>query len=259
MADEEKALEDSTGSLANDKSSDESQDSKAIEAGIQYDFRRGIHEKDLASKAELHDLENGSTSPESHGPDERPSTDPNLVDWEGENDPENPLHFSLKRKIWMSTMASCLTFGVSFSSSVFSADTAVTAEKFNVSEEVMILGVSLYVLGFSCGMFEAISMSLDIVVDKAQAHWCSARSLSYMGAQDHCSSASSASASSTSQSPLPRTSKRSLSVDSLRAPLAQLRSQLRQEFSWICGHHIHAESLLYSGPLQCSRDLPLDQ
>lgn len=74
-----------------------------------------------------------------------------LVDWDGDNDPANPLHWPLRRKLWMSFMASFMTFGVSLSSSIFSADVHVTAQVFRVKEEVMVLGVSLYVLGFACG------------------------------------------------------------------------------------------------------------
>jgi DHA1 family multidrug resistance protein-like MFS transporter len=44
-----------------------------------------------------------------------------------------------------------MTFCVSFASSVFSTTTFVTAELFGVSSEVMILGLSLYVLGFAFG------------------------------------------------------------------------------------------------------------
>lgn len=44
-----------------------------------------------------------------------------------------------------------MTFVVSFASSVFSTATTVTAVKFDVSLEAMILGVSLYVLGFAFG------------------------------------------------------------------------------------------------------------
>lgn len=75
----------------------------------------------------------------------------NLVNWDGDNDPANPLHWPLRRKLWMSCMASFMTFGVSLASSIFSADVHVTAQVFGVSEEVILLGVSLYVLGFACG------------------------------------------------------------------------------------------------------------
>ena len=74
-----------------------------------------------------------------------------LVDWDGPHDPENPQNFSRSRK-WLITIATGLmTFVVSFGSSVFSTVTEVTSQEFGVTSEVMILGVSLYVLGFACG------------------------------------------------------------------------------------------------------------
>lgn len=74
-----------------------------------------------------------------------------IVGWDGADDPENPMNFTRAKK-WRITMVTALmTFCVSFASSVFSTATQVTAVKFNVSLEVMILGVSLYVLGFACG------------------------------------------------------------------------------------------------------------
>jgi hypothetical protein len=75
-----------------------------------------------------------------------------IVGWDNDADPQNPMNFPRTKK-WRMTMAlAAITFCVSFSSSVFSTATAVTAEEFGVSLEVMILGVSLYVLGFACGM-----------------------------------------------------------------------------------------------------------
>lgn len=78
-------------------------------------------------------------------------SDPDLVDWDGPDDPTNPLNWSRARKWWITMVTAFLTFVVSFGSSVFSAGTEVTAEQFGVSNEVMILGVSLYVVGFACG------------------------------------------------------------------------------------------------------------
>lgn len=93
-----------------------------------------------------------------------------LVEWDGPNDPENPQNMSRSRK-WLITVATGLmTFVVSFGSSVFSTVTEVTAEEFGVSNEVMILGVTLYVLGFACGplvwgpMSEAYGKSLSAVL-----------------------------------------------------------------------------------------------
>ncbi|KAF2769076.1 putative MFS multidrug transporter [Teratosphaeria nubilosa] len=77
--------------------------------------------------------------------------DPDIVTWDGPDDPENPQNWPLKLKIWISICTGVLTWVVSFGSSVFSATTSVTAEEFGVSEEVMILSVTLYVVGFACG------------------------------------------------------------------------------------------------------------
>lgn len=75
----------------------------------------------------------------------------NLVDWDGPQDPENPQNWDRKYK-WLVIMnLAAMTFVVSFASSVFSTATVVTSQEFGVSQEVMILGVTLYVVGFALG------------------------------------------------------------------------------------------------------------
>ncbi len=76
-----------------------------------------------------------------------------VVGWSGPEDKENPTNFSRAKKWHMTMVTAMMTFCVSFASSVFSTATTVTAIEFGVSLEVMILGVSLYVLGFACGMY----------------------------------------------------------------------------------------------------------
>ncbi|KAK4498620.1 hypothetical protein PRZ48_011279 [Zasmidium cellare] len=71
-------------------------------------------------------------------------------DWA--SDPSNPVNFSMTRKWAICIMKSWLTLCVSFASSVYSAAIFVTAETFYVSDVVMILGVSLYVLGYAFGI-----------------------------------------------------------------------------------------------------------
>lgn len=72
--------------------------------------------------------------------------DPNLVDWDGDDDPENPMNWNPVRKWAIATSMGSMTLVVTFASSVFSAATMVTAQQFGVSSEVMILGVALFVL-----------------------------------------------------------------------------------------------------------------
>ncbi|KAF2015544.1 MFS general substrate transporter [Aaosphaeria arxii CBS 175.79] len=77
--------------------------------------------------------------------------DPNLVDWDGPDDPENPMNFSRSKKWTITMLLGFVTFCITFASSVFSTATIQTAKKFNVSNEVMVLGTSLFVLGFAVG------------------------------------------------------------------------------------------------------------
>ena len=47
-----------------------------------------------------------------------------------------------------------MTFCVTFSSSIFSSAVFATADEFDTTSEVMLLGVSLFMVGFAFGMFE---------------------------------------------------------------------------------------------------------
>ena len=72
--------------------------------------------------------------------------DPNIVDWDGPSDPDNPKNWSSGRRIWITLCVSSLTFVITFASSVFSTATEVVSKKFHVSQEVTTLGTSLFVL-----------------------------------------------------------------------------------------------------------------
>ncbi|KAK6856085.1 hypothetical protein PG995_008236 [Apiospora arundinis] len=68
-----------------------------------------------------------------------------------EHDPENPKNWSKAYK-WYCTMVVAVTcFVVAFASSVVTADIAGVAEEFHVSEEVALLSITLFVVGFGVG------------------------------------------------------------------------------------------------------------
>lgn len=79
------------------------------------------------------------------------SSSSNLVTWDGNDDPQRPMNMPRWRKWAIATTTGLMTFCVTFGSSVFSTTIFVTAAEFHVSSEVMILGVSLFVLGFAMG------------------------------------------------------------------------------------------------------------
>jgi len=110
------------------------------------------------------DLEAGQSENEKSSSNPLSCIDPatHLVSWDGPDDPENPMNFPRSKKWRITMVTAIMTFCVSFASSVFSTATEITAVKWGVSLEVMILGVSLYVLGFACGEYPPTDISSHI-------------------------------------------------------------------------------------------------
>ena len=85
-------------------------------------------------------------------PDGRKSNEDSFyVDWAGPSDPTKPMNWSNIKKWTIVITTTMVSFMVSFGSSVFSATISQTTAEFGVSREVMLLGVTLYVLGFAFG------------------------------------------------------------------------------------------------------------
>lgn len=79
--------------------------------------------------------------------------DPHVVAWVP-GDPRNPMNFSKGMKWYITLMVSFATLTVSLVSSAYSGGIGQVVHEFGVSEEVAILGVSLFVLGFAvCPLF----------------------------------------------------------------------------------------------------------
>jgi hypothetical protein len=76
---------------------------------------------------------------------------PELLTWSGSSDPNNPINWAPWRKSMIVLAVSAITFTVSYASSIFSTAVLPVAHEFQTSEEVVILGISLYVLGFALG------------------------------------------------------------------------------------------------------------
>lgn len=113
--------------------------------------------------SENRDVEKGSSNQEPKGEKSgggEEERDPNVVDWDGPDDPANPMNWAPARKWTIAVCMGLMTFVVTFASSVFSSATMVTAMQFGVSSEVMILGVALFVLGFAFGPIVWVSLSM---------------------------------------------------------------------------------------------------
>ncbi|KAG9100457.1 hypothetical protein FRC06_004127 [Ceratobasidium sp. 370] len=73
-----------------------------------------------------------------------------LVEWE-KNDPENPRNLPRLRKWIITLLSSALCLSVALGSSIVTGDIPGPAEEFHVSEEVVNLTVTLFVVGFGIG------------------------------------------------------------------------------------------------------------
>ncbi|KAI1758592.1 MFS general substrate transporter [Hypoxylon sp. FL1150] len=76
--------------------------------------------------------------------------DPYIVKWIP-NDPRNPMNFSNMKKWFITAIVAIATLSVAMVSSAYSGGVAKIIAQFGISQEVAILGVSLFVLGFAIG------------------------------------------------------------------------------------------------------------
>ncbi|KAG9601788.1 hypothetical protein KCV04_g19277, partial [Aureobasidium melanogenum] len=135
---------------------DDDQNSKPkTKTGLPAGITAGLNEENFSTEADVEmqrERTNRSLNEKDDEKDDgadKEKKDPNLVDWDGPNDPGNPMNFPEWKKWVITIVAGLMTFSVTFASSVFSTATTPTSQLFGVSEEVMILGTSLFVLGFA--------------------------------------------------------------------------------------------------------------
>lgn len=76
--------------------------------------------------------------------------DPYVVVWI-ENDPRNPMLYSVVKKWSLTMLVAMATLAVAFVSSAYSGGSREVIEEFGCSQEVYTLGISLFVLGFAIG------------------------------------------------------------------------------------------------------------
>ncbi|KAK9371453.1 major facilitator superfamily domain-containing protein [Lipomyces chichibuensis] len=85
--------------------------------------------------------------------------DPDVVGWDGVEDPEHPFNWPNGKKWRITLIAALVTFCVTFASSVFTAGIPSIAAEFHVSTTVATLGLTLYLVGFATGPLVFAPMS----------------------------------------------------------------------------------------------------
>ncbi|KAF8311343.1 MFS general substrate transporter [Clavulina sp. PMI_390] len=74
-----------------------------------------------------------------------------VVDWYGDDDPENPRNWSFPKRCFVLAQIVLLTFSVYIGSAIYTAATSLVMAEFHVSEVVATLGLSLFIEGYAIG------------------------------------------------------------------------------------------------------------
>ncbi|KIW38363.1 uncharacterized protein PV06_09336 [Exophiala oligosperma] len=77
-------------------------------------------------------------------------SDPYIVQWL-DDDPCNPKTYSMKRKTILSALLAFMTLCISLASSAYTGPSESIMEEFHCSEEIFLLGLTFFVLGFGTG------------------------------------------------------------------------------------------------------------
>ncbi|OJJ51540.1 hypothetical protein ASPZODRAFT_127631 [Penicilliopsis zonata CBS 506.65] len=106
--------------------------------------RDGGSDKDLEVGTDAQQTDEEEQTAELH--------DPNIVGWEGDEDPANPMNWSATMKWTMTGIVSLITFIVPLASSMFAPGVTQVTEEFHVSNTMLEeLVVSIYILGLAFG------------------------------------------------------------------------------------------------------------
>ena len=80
-----------------------------------------------------------------------PEQEEYVVEFAGQDDPRHAQNFPLKTKVIISVILVFDSLTATFASSIFSPAIVAVGKEFNVGEEVVTLGTSLFVLGYAVG------------------------------------------------------------------------------------------------------------
>jgi hypothetical protein len=94
--------------------------------------------------------------------EEPPAKDPNLVEWDGPDDPEFPLNWS-KKKRWIATVIlASNTWILTFASAISASAVVPQSEEFGVSIVVMTLSTTLFVMGWGLGPLVSCALCISL-------------------------------------------------------------------------------------------------
>ncbi|KAJ9218408.1 hypothetical protein DTO027B5_6561 [Paecilomyces variotii] len=84
---------------------------------------------------------------------------PSQITFDGPDDPENPHNWGIWKKAYTTSIPGLMGLAVTFGSSVYSPSYAEVAERFQISNTVALLPITLYTYGLACGPVIAAPLS----------------------------------------------------------------------------------------------------
>ncbi|SPC65758.1 probable FLR1 - Putative H+ antiporter involved in multidrug resistance [Ustilago sp. UG-2017b] len=102
--------------------------------------------------------ENAESAPNDMNDDSHPY----LIDWNGPNDPDNPLNWSMARKYFVTFLLCLLTFSVYMGSAIYTPGVQLLANWFGVGTVTATLGLTLFVFGYGLGPMVGLSSMSEI-------------------------------------------------------------------------------------------------
>ena len=87
------------------------------------------------------------------------TTIPTAQDWNGPDDPENPINWPFALRVYTTTIPALYNFTVTLGSSIYAPSVDAVTKRFDISTTVALLGLSLYVLGLAFGPVLAAPLS----------------------------------------------------------------------------------------------------
>lgn len=80
-----------------------------------------------------------------------PTTEDEIVDFDGPDDPYHPLNWPTHKKVLTTALYGLVTMTATWASSAYSAGTRQVAKEFHVGTQVATLGTTLFLFGFGIG------------------------------------------------------------------------------------------------------------
>jgi hypothetical protein len=79
------------------------------------------------------------------------TTEAEIVDFDGEDDPYRPVNWPFRKKVVTTLLYGLTTMGATWSSSVYSPAVKQISEQYHVGTEVSLLGLTFLLFGFGLG------------------------------------------------------------------------------------------------------------